>query len=63
MPRAAGLAAEIERETNLTAELIAGRNGIFDVRLDGRLLFSKWESGRHAEPGEVLAALRPLLEG
>jgi hypothetical protein len=33
------------------------------VRLDGRLLFSKWESGRHAAPEEVLAALRPLVEG
>ena len=34
-----------------------------DVRLDGQLVFSRWDSGRHAEPGEVVAALRALLEG
>ncbi|HNU83451.1 MAG TPA: Rdx family protein [Thermoanaerobaculia bacterium] len=63
MPRAVSLAAEIMRETGLEPQLIGGRNGIFDVRLDGQLVFSRWDSGRHAEPGEVVAALRALLEG
>ena len=34
---------------------VTGSKGIFDVRVDGDLLYSKHETGRHAEPGEVLA--------
>ena len=30
-----------------------GLGGIFDVRVDGDLVYSKHETGRHAEPGEV----------
>ncbi len=35
-----------------------GEKSQFDVFADGRLVFSKLEVGRHAEPGEVLRALR-----
>ena len=35
-----------------------GEQSQFDVVADGRLVFSKQQVGRHAEPGEVLAALR-----
>jgi hypothetical protein len=31
---------------------------VFDVVVDGRTLYSKHETGRHAEPGEVLALFR-----
>lgn len=34
--------------------LIHGSKGIFDVIVDGELLYSKHETGRHAESGEVL---------
>ena len=34
--------------------LTTGSKGIFDVTVDGELLYSKHETGRHAEPGEVL---------
>lgn len=30
-----------------------GSKGVFDVSVDGELLYSKAETGRHAEPGEV----------
>ena len=36
----------------------AGSKGVFDVVVDGRTLYSKHETGRHAEPGEVLALFR-----
>ena len=32
-----------------------GSKGIFDVTVDGEMLYSKHAEGRHAEPGEVLA--------
>jgi predicted Rdx family selenoprotein len=31
-----------------------GSKGVFDVTVDGSLIYSKAETGRHAEPGEVL---------
>lgn len=33
--------------------LITGSHGVFDVRIDGELVFSKYEAGRHAKPGEL----------
>jgi selenoprotein W-related protein len=41
--------------------LITGDKGVFDVRVDGELLYSKHETGRHAEPGEVLELFRELI--
>ena len=32
-----------------------GTKGIFDVTVDGEVLYSKHATGRHAEPGEILA--------
>jgi selenoprotein W-related protein len=34
--------------------LVTGSKGVFDVTVDGELLYSKGSTGRHAEPGEVL---------
>jgi predicted Rdx family selenoprotein len=38
--------------------LVTGSKGVFDVVVDGHLLYSKRESDRHAESGEVLALFR-----
>jgi predicted Rdx family selenoprotein len=38
--------------------LITGSKGIFDVIVDGEVLYSKKTMGRHAEPGEVLELFR-----
>jgi hypothetical protein len=35
-----------------------GEKSQFDVLVDGELVFSKQQVGRHAQPGEVLAAVR-----
>ncbi len=34
--------------------LYTGDKGVFDVIVDGEILFSKHREGRYAEPGEVL---------
>ena len=39
------------------AELIRGKDGVFDVRVDGKLIFSKHDLGRFPEPGEVEAKI------
>ena len=38
--------------------LITGSKGIFDVIVDGELLYSKGVTRRHAKPGEVLELFR-----
>ena len=37
--------------------LIPGSGGVFEVVADGRLVFSKEQTGRHAKPGEVASLL------
>jgi selenoprotein W-related protein len=41
--------------------LITGSKGIFDVRVNGEMLYSKHATGRHAEDGEVLALFKKLV--
>jgi selenoprotein W-related protein len=50
----------LKREFGVAAELIAGEGGVFEVVADGRLVYSKRATGRHAEPGEVVRLLREL---
>jgi selenoprotein W-related protein len=38
--------------------LVTGASGVFDVVVDGDLMYSKKASGRHAKPGEVLDLFR-----
>jgi selenoprotein W-related protein len=35
-------------------KLVESSGGVFEVEVDGALVFSKRSLGRHAEPGEVL---------
>jgi predicted Rdx family selenoprotein len=38
--------------------LVTGSKGVFDVVVDGQMLYSKGLAGRHAKPGEVLELFR-----
>jgi len=37
--------------------LIPGSGGVFDVVVDGRKVFSKGETGRFSDPGEITKLL------
>ena len=41
--------------------LVTGSKGVFDVTVDGDLIYSKHAVGRHAEPGEVLRLFRERI--
>jgi selenoprotein W-related protein len=41
--------------------VVTGSKGVFDVIVDGQVLFSKRQAGRHAEPGEVLTLFRTFV--
>ena len=41
--------------------LVPSDGGKFEVTANGRLLYSKLETHRHAEPGEVLGLVRKMV--
>ncbi len=43
-------------------KLVPGSGGVFDVWANGERVFCKKEVGRHAEPGEVRAAINAALD-
>jgi selT/selW/selH-like putative selenoprotein len=52
------VAAEIEERYPGTAvRLVESSGGVFEVTVDGDLVFSKVQLGRHAKPGEVIALI------
>jgi selT/selW/selH-like putative selenoprotein len=55
------LAAELKGAyPDVDVRLIPSSGGVFEVQVDGRTVFSKKASRRHAEPGEVLQLIRTL---
>jgi selT/selW/selH-like putative selenoprotein len=44
----------------IETKLVPGSGGIFDVMVDGRLVFSKRAVGRHAKPGEVVGLIKGI---
>ena len=52
------MAAEIKKQTGVNPELIAGGGGIFDVEVDGEIVFSKQSVGRFPDEGEIIRLLR-----
>lgn len=51
---------EFEHETE-SLKLIPSRGGVFEVVVDGDLIYSKKETGRHAEYEEVAVKIRNRL--
>ncbi len=62
--RAAWLAQEIlatHKDELAGVTLVPGRGGIFEVRIDGNVVFSHREAGRFPEPREIRDAIRGAL--
>jgi len=47
------LADELKSNFSVESELFAEGKGIFDVVVDGKLVYSKYETDRFPNPGEV----------
>jgi selT/selW/selH-like putative selenoprotein len=55
------LAAELKQAyPEADMRLVESSGGLFEVSVDGKLVFSKKATKRHAEPGEVLKAIERL---
>jgi len=49
----------LQQDLGIEAKLIhAEKTGTFDVLMDGQLIFSKFETGRFPDPGEVSQIIR-----
>lgn len=52
------LAEEIKQAFGVEPQLVKGDNGVLDVLIDGRMVFSKHRDGRFPAPGELARAMR-----
>ena len=52
------VSAEVKEAVGVEATLIAGGGGIFDVKRDGVLIFSKHKHGRFPNKGEIADLLK-----
>ena len=50
----------LKSELGVDAELIGGDKGIFDVKANGKMVFSKYEEDRFPDDEEIVTALRAL---
>ena len=65
MPNAAGLVARVLAEWEgviESLEVVPSSGGIFDVHLDGELVFTKSMLGSYPQPEDVLPLLRERLD-
>ena len=51
------MAAELKKHLGVAATLTAGSGGVFDVTVDGAVVFSKKSVGRFPEEGEIVGLL------
>jgi len=52
------LADELRNQFSIEATLVPGSHGIFDVLVDGTLVYSKFDTGRFPNPGEVVESIQ-----
>jgi len=52
------LADELRQAFGVEAKLIPGSGGVFDVTVDGKLVFSRRKTGRFPDPGEIARQLK-----
>ena len=51
--------AELQKAfPGIETKLVPSSGGVFDVMVDGKLVFSKRGAGRHARPGEIVDLLK-----
>ncbi|MFO0753618.1 MAG: Rdx family protein [Thermodesulfovibrionales bacterium] len=61
---AAVTAKQVEREFGVASTFVQSKvNGALEIRVDGELIFSKTQSGRFPQPGEVVQILKNRRKG
>ncbi|MCD6388877.1 MAG: Rdx family protein [Desulfobulbaceae bacterium] len=57
MPRASRLGEKIEKKYSAEIEYVKGSGGVYDIEVDGVLIFSKHTSKRFPEDDEIFEEL------
>ena len=52
-PEADRVSLELKNENDMEVLLVPGSNGVFDVSVNGRVVFSKNKTGRFPDKGEI----------
>jgi selenoprotein W-related protein len=61
LPKAAGLAEDLKKEFGVECEMIEGRGGVFDVKVNGELVYSKHETGEFPEHAPLIRRIKQLV--
>ncbi len=56
------MAESIKKECGLTPQMIEGGGGIFDVRVDGELIYSKQETGEFPEHSLIIEKITAIAK-
>lgn len=51
---------ELKKNLGADIELIAGSNGVFDVAVDGKMIYSKSDKGRFPQVDEIISLIKGL---
>ena len=54
------MAAELKQAFGVQAKLVEGSGGVFDVTVDGQLVYSKHDTGRFPDDGEVVETIQKM---
>lgn len=54
------MAAEIKKQLGVDSQLVRGSGGIFDVSVDNKKIYSKYESGTFPAEKDIVEQLRKL---
>lgn len=52
------MAAEVKKTVSVEPKLIKGGKGIFDVKVDGKLVYSKYKTNTFPPAGEIARLLK-----
>ncbi len=52
---------ELKKEFGADIELVAGGGGVFDIAVEGNMIFSKFKKGRFPQPDEVISLIKEGL--
>ena len=52
------MAAELKQAFGAQVKLVEGSGGVFDVTVDGKRVYSKHETGRFPDEGEVVELIQ-----
>ena len=61
LPRAASLAEKIKNQLSLETNIIRGSGGVFEITLNGQLLYSKKATGEFPSDAQAIELIKAKL--